>query len=63
MFVLCELEYFFDKEQDGSMCRVSRPLQIFKTREDAEIAHELFGPFYNFNLGVVAADDLDTEFR
>lgn len=63
MFVLCVVETFFDREQDQSMCRVSKPLQVFNTKEEAEVAEELFGSFYDYNLRVVAAHRLGEEFR
>ncbi len=62
-FLLCEVESFFDEEQDQSMCKVSKPLQVFETLKEAEEACELFNPFYNFELRVVNSDNIDEIFR
>lgn len=66
MWVLCVVEQFFDREQDQTMCRVIRPLQVFAVEEDAERVCELFWPFYD-DIGepirVVESDKLDAVFR
>lgn len=62
-YLLCEVMSVFCGERDRSFSRVSNPLQIFETEEAAEYAWELFNPFYNFSLRVVAEDQLDEEFR
>lgn len=62
-YVLCELEAFFDEELDQSMHRVSRPLQVFATKEEALSAEELFCSFYDYNLHVVESTQLKTTFR
>lgn len=63
MFVLCEVETYFVPELDRSRNRVTKPLQVFKTEDEANAAWEIFNPFYDYNLCVVAADALDEEFR
>ena len=62
-YLLCEIESYFCEIQDGSMCRVSKPLQVFNTREEAEAAEELFNGFYDYNLRVVPESMLHKEFR
>lgn len=65
-FCVCEVETFFDKEFDGSLCKVSKVLQVFDTREAADYAEGLFYPD-NYgdptNIRVVAEEDLLTTFR
>ena len=62
-YVLCEVEYHFDTEQDQSMCRVAKPLQIFDDKIEAIDAMDIFNSFYNYDLRVVSSDDLDSTFR
>ena len=67
-FCVCEVETFFDKEFDGSLCKVSKVLQVFDTKEAADHAEGLFFPG-NYdsndctNIRVVAEEDLLTTFR
>ncbi|QEA10401.1 hypothetical protein CPT_Shemara_072 [Salmonella phage Shemara] len=62
-YLLCEVESFYDEVFDGSLCRVTKPLQVFSTKEDAEEAMELMSQFYDYNLRVVPANMLGEEFR
>lgn len=63
MHVLCEVESYFDAEQDQSMYKVSKPIQIFATEAEAVAAEEIFNPFYGYELRVVASENLDKTFR
>jgi len=63
---VCEIETFFDEEFDGYLCKVSKVLQIFNTKEEAEYAEGLFFPGNyddDTNIRVVAEDALLTTFR
>lgn len=63
MFVLCEVESFFVEHIDRSRCRVTKPLQVFESKEKAEEAMELFDSFYDYSLRVVESDKLNETFR
>lgn len=62
-YVLCEVSERYDHSYERSVYRVSKPLQLFNTAEEAENALDLFSSFYGYNLRVVSSDDLDSEFR
>lgn len=66
MFVLCVVETFFDREQDQTMCRVVRPLQVFESQDAAETAYGIFWPFYDDlseHIRIVEEGLLHTVFR
>lgn len=63
---LCEVESFFDKEFDGSLCRFRKVLQIFRTKEEAEFAALIFDPGRYGEpeyIRVVNVSELDKPFR
>lgn len=62
-YCVCEVDYEFNDAMQRSLCKVSKPLQIFDTDEQAELACDLMSPFYGYNLRVVPSDKLDEEFR
>ena len=62
-YLVCEVEYEFHEDIQRSLCRVSKPLQVFDTEEQAGEAWELMNPFYGPDLRIVSSDMLDEEFR
>lgn len=62
-YLVCEVEHHFHEDIQRSLCRVTRPLQVFDTEEQAEEACELMTPFYNYDLRIVSEDVLHEEFR
>lgn len=63
---VCEVGMSFDKEFDGSLCRVKKVLQIFETEADAESAAAIFDPCrYGEpeSIRVVHVSELDKSFR
>ncbi|CAD5204229.1 hypothetical protein LCALLHIG_00010 [Klebsiella phage vB_KppS-Raw] len=66
-FCVCEVEQFFDEDFDGTLCKVSKVLQVFDTKEAADYAEGLFYPG-NYDVDgpairVVAEADLLKTFR
>lgn len=66
-YLLCEVEQFFDEEFDGTLCKVSKVLQVFNTKAEANEAEALFDPSnfgdYDTVLRVVAEGNLRETFR
>lgn len=66
-YLLCEVEQFFDAEFDGTLCKVSKVLQVFPTKAEAEEAETMFDPSnfgdYDTVLRVVAEGELQETFR
>lgn len=66
-WAICEMESFFDKEQDQSMQRVTKVLQVFNTEKEADDAIDIFNPMrfgdYETILRVVSSDYLTDEMR
>lgn len=64
---ICEVECFFSKDFDGTLCKVRKVLQVFDNQDQAADAMPLFDPSrygdYDTVIRMVPADELDTEFR
>lgn len=64
---VCEVSQEFDVEFDGSLCKVTKVLQVFNSKEEAEAAEIIFDPSrygdYDTLIRVVAVDALDNKFR
>lgn len=66
-YAICEVESFFSKDFDGTLCRVSKVLAVCDTKEEAERKMQIFDPSrygdYDTVLRVVREDRLGEEFR
>lgn len=60
---VCEVESFFDEQFDGSLRKVTKPLQACGSKEEAEHLLDLMNPFYDYALCVVEDVNLQKEFR
>lgn len=56
---VCEVEYYFDQEQDGSRYKATRVLQVHNSKEEAEVAMELMSMVESdCSFGVISSDKL-----
>lgn len=56
---VCTVEYYFDQEQDESRYRAAEVLQVFNSKEEAEVAAELMGLVESDrSFAVIASDKL-----
>lgn len=66
-FCICEVEQFFSKSFDGTMCKVRKVIQVFDTQEKANEALAIFDPMrygdYDTSLRIIPSDQLDDTFR
>lgn len=66
-YAICEMESFFDKEFDGTLCKVKRVLQVCNDIQEACELEEIFRPSrygdYNTDLRVVPENELESTFR
>lgn len=66
-YAICEVTPEWCPEQDREFKRVTRVLQVFNSKEDAESAEGIFNPCryddYDTCIRVVPEDKLDSSFR
>ena len=56
---VCAVGYYFDQEQDESRYRAMEVLQVYNSKEEAEVAMELMSMVESDrSFGVISSDEL-----